>query len=107
MGEMSVGSDSVAHVAQLSGWNRESLNRFVGVGGWHQKNLSVWSGKLGLQHHAVRRTEAYAQQDRDRVKKVKAYEPGFLHMDLSYCLTLDGVRPCSLLGIEGSGRLVF
>ncbi len=47
------------------------------------------------------------QQERDKVKKFKAYEPGYLHVDVTYLPKMNGVKQYLFVAIDRATRIVF
>jgi len=47
------------------------------------------------------------QQEREKAKKFKEYEPGYLHIDVTYCPKLDGVKWYLFVAIDRATRLMF
>ena len=47
------------------------------------------------------------QQEREKAKKFKEYEPGFLHIDVTYCPKLDGKKWYLFVAIDRATRLLF
>ena len=47
------------------------------------------------------------QQEREKAKKFKAYEPGYLHIDVTYCPKLDGVKWYLFVAIDRATRLIL
>lgn len=47
------------------------------------------------------------QQEREKTKKFKEYEPGFLHIDVTYCPKLEGKKWYLFVAIDRATRLLF
>jgi len=47
------------------------------------------------------------QQQREKAKKFKAYEPGYLHVDVTYLPKLEGVKQYLFVAIDRATRLIF
>lgn len=47
------------------------------------------------------------QEKREAAKKFKAYEPGFLHMDITYLPKIDGVKYYLYVAIDRATRLMY
>jgi len=47
------------------------------------------------------------QQERDKAKKFKAYEPGYLHIDVTYLPKIEGVIQCLFVAIDRATRTLF
>lgn len=64
-------------------------------------------------HSAVYRTLCAAglnkvpQQERDKAKKFKAYEPGYLHVDVTYLPKLEGTKQYLFVAIDRATRTLF
>ena len=69
--------------------------------------------KPSASHSAVYRTLCEAglnkvpQQEKDKAKKFKAYEPGYLHIDVTYLPKLDGVKQYLFVAIDRATRMLF
>jgi transposase-like protein len=47
------------------------------------------------------------QQQREKAKKFKAYEPGYLHIDVTYLPKLENVKQYLFVAIDRATRLIF
>ena len=47
------------------------------------------------------------QEKRDKAKKFKEYEPGYLHMDLTYLPKLDGIKYYLFVAIDRATRNLY
>lgn len=47
------------------------------------------------------------QQERDKAKKFKDYEPGFLHIDVTYLPKVEGVKQYLFVAIDRATRTIF
>lgn len=69
--------------------------------------------KPSASHSAVYRTLRVAglnkvpQQERDKAKKFKAYEPGYLHIDVTYLPKMEGVKHYLFVAIDRATRTLF
>jgi len=69
--------------------------------------------KPSASHSAVYRTLCVAglnkvpQQERDKAKKFKAYDPGYLHVDVTYLPKMDGVKQYLFVAIDRATRTLF
>lgn len=47
------------------------------------------------------------QKEQEKAKKFKAYEPGFLHIDVTYLPKIDGKRQYLFVAIDRATRIIF
>jgi transposase-like protein len=47
------------------------------------------------------------QQEREKAKKFKAYEPGYLHMDVTYLPKIDGIKQYLFVAIDRATRTLL
>ncbi|MFN3533679.1 MAG: DDE-type integrase/transposase/recombinase, partial [Candidatus Brocadia sp.] len=47
------------------------------------------------------------QQEKEKAKKFKAYEPGYLHIDVTYLPKIDGEKPYLFVAIDRTTRVLF
>ncbi|HPM89361.1 MAG TPA: DDE-type integrase/transposase/recombinase [Tenuifilaceae bacterium] len=88
-------------------WKRKLLTPPAEVHGYRWKKLRKWHSRRIRQHYVSLCIELYGQQEREKAKKFKTYEPGYLHIDVTYCPKLDGVKWYLFVAIDRATRLIL